>query len=113
RRGGPAIAQEAGAARFVRADVSRSADVQAMIGEATSGFGGLDILVNNAGFSHRMVPLWELPEEEYERVFATNVRGVYLGCKYAVPVMKKRGGGVIVNRASTGAVAPRPAVTAY
>jgi len=59
------------------------------------------------------MPLWELPEEEYERVFATNVRGVYLGCKYAVPVMKQRGGGVIVNTASIGAVAPRPGITAY
>src|SRR3989454_11538113 len=59
------------------------------------------------------MPLWELPEEEYERVFATNVRGVYLGCKYAVPVMKERGGGSIVNTASIGAVAPRPGITAY
>src|SRR3989441_7991661 len=113
RRVVAAIAQEGGAARFVRADVSRSADVQAMIAEATSGFGGLDILVTNAGFSHRITPLWELAEEEYERVFATNVRGVYLGCKYAVPVMKERGGGVFVNTASIGAVMPRPGVTAY
>ena len=100
-------------ARFTRTDVSRAADVKAMIDTAVSAFGGLDVLVNNAGFSHRMMPLWELPEEDYERVFATNVRGVYLGCKYAVPVMKARGGGVIVNTASIGAVAPRPGVTAY
>jgi len=113
RRVAAAIGKEGGAARFVRTDVSRTSDVQAMIAEATSGFGGLDVLVNNAGFSHRMVPLWELPEEEYERVFATNVRGVYLGCKYAVPVLKERGGGVIVNTASIGAIAPRPGVTAY
>src|SRR5881398_133104 len=113
RRVASAIAREGGTARFFRADVSRSADVRAMIDEARSGFGGLDILVNNAGFSHRITPLWELPEEEYERVFATNVRGVYLGCKYAVPVMKARGGGVIVNTASIGAVAPRPGVTVY
>ena len=108
-----AIAKEGGKARFIRTDVSRAAEVKAMIDEAGSAFGGLDVLVNNAGFSHRMMPLWELPEEEYERVFATNVRGVYLGCKYAVPVMKARGGGVIVNTASIGAVAPRPGVTAY
>src|SRR5437870_11858153 len=84
-----------------------------MVDEALSAFGGLDVLVNNAGFSHRTMPLWELPAEEYERVCATNVRGVYLGCKYAVPVMKQRGGGVIVNTASIGAVAPRPGITAY
>src|SRR4029077_12465973 len=87
--------------------------VKAMVDLAVSGFGGLDVLVNNGGFSHRMTPLWGLPEEEDERVFATNVRGVYLGCKYAVPVMKERGGGVIVNTASIGAVAPRPGITAY
>lgn len=113
RRVASGIAAEGGSARFVRADVSRAAEVKAMIGEAVSAFGGLDVLVNNAGFSHRMMPLWELPEEEYERVFATNVRGVYLGCKFAVPVMKERGGGVIVNTASIGAVAPRPGITAY
>ena len=113
RRVASAIAAEGGTARFVRTDVSRSAEVKAMIDLAVSAFGGLDVLVNNAGFSHRTMPLWELPEEEYERVFATNVRGVYLGCKYAVPVMKQRGGGVIVNTASIGAVAPRPGITAY
>jgi 3-oxoacyl-[acyl-carrier protein] reductase len=113
RRVASAIAGEGGTARFVRTDVSRAADVKAMVDEALSAFGGLDVLVNNAGFSHRTMPLWELPEEEYERVFATNVRGVYLGCKYAVPVMKQRGGGVIVNTASIGAVAPRPGITAY
>ena len=112
RRVASAIAAEGGTARFVRTDVSRSAEVKAMIDLALSAFGGLDVLVNNAGFSHRMMPLWELPEEEYERVFATNVRGVFLGCKFAVPVMKERGG-VIVNTASIGAVAPRPGVTAY
>jgi 3-oxoacyl-[acyl-carrier protein] reductase len=97
---------------FTCADVSSATDVKGMIDTAVTQFGGLDILVNNAGFSHLMMPLWELPEEEYERVFATNVRGVFLGCKYAVPVMQGRGG-VIINTASIGAVVPRPWVTAY
>jgi len=113
RRVVEAIGREGGTARFVRTDVSQAAEVKAMIDTALSAFGRLDVLVNNAGFSHRMMPLWELPEEDYERVFATNVKGVYLGCKYAVPVMRERGGGVIVNTASIGAVAPRPGVTAY
>ena len=108
-----AIADAGGHAVFSRTDVSSATDVKAMIDAAITHFGGLDILVNNAGFSHRMMPLWELPEEEYERVFATNVRGVFLGCKYAVPVMQGRGSGVIINTASIGAVAPRPWVTAY
>jgi len=107
------IASEGGKARFFRADVSAAADVKAMIDDAVAAYGGLDVLVNNAGFSHRMMGMWDLPEEDFDRVFATNVKGVFLGCKYAVPVMKSRGGGVIINTASIGAVAPRPGVTAY
>ena len=107
------ITNEGGVARFFRADVSRAADVEAMIGDAVAAHGGLDVLVNNAGFSHRVMAMWDLPEHDFDRVFATNVKGVFLGCKYAVPAMKSRGGGVIVNTASIGAVAPRPGVTAY
>ncbi len=102
-----------GRALFVRADVSRSQDARSMVAATCEAFGGLDVLVNNAGFSHRTMPMWELPEEEYDRVFATNTKGVYLGVKYAVPVLRERGGGSIVNTASIGAVAPRPGVTVY
>jgi len=113
RRVASAIEREGGAARFARTDVSKASEVKAMIEGALTDFGGLDVLVNNAGFSHRMMGLWDLPEEDFDRVFATNVKGVFLGCKYAVPVMRQRGGGVIVNTASIGAVSPRPGVTAY
>ena len=113
RRVTAAIEKEGGAARYVHADVSKATEVKALIDSAVSGFGGLDILINNAGFSHRMTGLWDLPEEEYDRVFATNVKGVFLGCKFAIPVMRERGGGVIVNTASIGAVSPRPGVTVY
>jgi 3-oxoacyl-[acyl-carrier protein] reductase len=108
-----AIGDAGGAAIFVRADVSQADEVKAMIDAAVQQYGGLDILVNNAGFSHHMMPLWDLPEEEYDRVFAVNTKGVYLGAKYGVPALRKRGGGVIVNTASIGAVTPRPGVTAY
>ncbi len=101
-----------GKACSVRADVSNAESVAAMIALAVSTFGGLDILVNNAGFTHRSGPAWELDEAEYDRVFATNTKGVWLGVKYAVPVMRAKGG-VIVNTASIGAVAPRPGVTVY
>jgi 3-oxoacyl-[acyl-carrier protein] reductase len=107
------IRDAGGQAVFVRTDVSKAAEVKAMIDAAVAQFGGLDILVNNAGFSHHMMPLWDLPEEEYDRVFSVNTKGVYLGAKYAVPVLRERGGGVIVNTASIGAVSPRPGVTAY
>ena len=108
-----AIAGAGGQALFVRVDVSKAADVKAMVDTAVSKLGGLDVLVNNAGLSHPMMPLWDLPEEDYDRVFSINTKGVFLGCKYAVPVMRERGGGVIVNTASIGAVSPRPGVTPY
>ncbi len=115
--GGKEVAAEiearGGRASFARTDVARAADVKAMVEAAVDGLGGLDVLVSNAGFSHRAMPLEELPEADFDAVFAVNVKGVYLGAKYAIPVMKARGGGVIVNTASIGAVAPRPNVTAY
>jgi 3-oxoacyl-[acyl-carrier protein] reductase len=101
-----------GKARSIRTDVSDAAAVRAMIESAVSSYGGLDILINNAGFTHRSGPAWELDEADYDRVFATNTKGVWLGVKYAVPVMRAKGG-VIVNTASIGAVAPRPGVTVY
>lgn len=96
-----------------RTDVSRSDEVAAMVAEALALHGRIDILVNNAGFSHLSGPVWELEENEFDRVFATNVKGVWLGVRHAVPHMIDQGGGVIVNTASIGAVAPRPGVTVY
>ncbi len=107
------IEGEGGKAFFFCCDVSRADDVRSLIEGSVDQCGGLDVLVNNAGFSHRAMPMWDLPEEEFDRVFATNTKGVYLGVKYAVPALRARGGGVIVNTASIGAVAPRPGVTAY
>ena len=108
-----AIRGDGGEAVFVRADVSQSDDVKGIVEVARAEYGGLDVLVNNAGFSHRSAPLWQLPEEDYDRVFAVNTKSVYLGAKHAIPLLRERGGGVIVNTASIGAVAPRPGVTAY
>jgi 3-oxoacyl-[acyl-carrier protein] reductase len=108
-----AISTAGGTAVASETDVSSATQVAAMIEVAVSQFGGLDVLVNNAGFSHLSGPAWELSEEDYERVFATNTKGVWLGVKYAVPVMQSGGGGVILNTASIGAVAPRPGVTVY
>src|SRR5205814_9374100 len=76
RRVVSAIAREGGAARFFRGDVSRSADVKAMVDDAVAAFGGLDVLGNYDGFPHRSTPLWELSAVEYERVFAARARGL-------------------------------------
>ena len=102
-----------GEAVFSRADVSKAAEVEAMIETAVSSFGQIDVLVNNAGYSHMSKVLWKVTEEEYDGVFAVNAKGTFLGCKYAIPHMLGSGGGVIINTASIGAVAPRPGVTPY
>ncbi|MBI3911179.1 MAG: SDR family oxidoreductase [Armatimonadetes bacterium] len=89
----------AGEAVVFRADVSRSAEVQAMIRFAVERYGGLDILFNNAGIVQNGT-VTETPEDEWEQTMAINLRSVFLGCKYAIPEMRRRGGGVIINTAS-------------
>jgi 3-oxoacyl-[acyl-carrier protein] reductase len=97
----------------VVADVSQEDQVRRLVDSAHGNFGALDVLVNNAGYSHLSRVLWKIPVEEFDAVFAVNVRGVFLGCKHAIPRMIDQGGGVIVNIASIGAIAPRPGVTPY
>ncbi|XOV86375.1 MAG: SDR family oxidoreductase [Pseudomonadota bacterium] len=101
------------AAGFIGCDVSKATDIEGMVQRCLDAFGKIDILVNNAGYSHRSMLMWNLSEEEYDGVFNANVKGVFLGCKYALPHMIERKSGVIINTASIGAVAPRPGVTAY
>lgn len=112
--GGQRVAKEIGsAAVFQHADVTKSAEVKAMVETAVARFGRLDILINNAGFTHRNMPMLEVPEDIFDRVFATNVKSIYLGAIHAVPVLTRQGGGVIINIASTAGVRPRPGLTWY
>lgn len=101
------------AATFIKCDVTRKADVEAMVAAAVERFGGLDILVNNAGYTHKNQPLMTVSEDEFDRIYAVNVKSIYLSTLAAVPVMEKRGGGVIINTASTAGVRPRPGLTWY
>lgn len=108
------VAAEIGeAAVAVTADVSQGADVATMVQAAVERWGRLDILVNNAGTTHRNKPVTEVSEEEFDRIFAVNVKSVYLGAKHAVPQMQSQGGGVILNVASTAGVRPRPGLVWY
>ena len=107
------VTHEGTRARFICADIREPEACQQMIETITADYGRLDVLVNNAGYSHMSMLMWKLPEEEFDGVFAVNVKGVFLGCKYAIPYMIESGGGVIINTASVGAEAPRPGVTAY
>jgi 3-oxoacyl-[acyl-carrier protein] reductase len=95
----------------VAGDVGEEADVAAMIA-AAERFGRLDVLVNNAGIGARG-PLAELAPAEFDRVFRTNVRGPYLTMRAAIPLMKRQGGGTIVNLASLAGVNPVPNRAAY
>lgn len=84
-----------------------------MVAAAEEAYGGLDILVNNAGTAHRRMSLLEVSEDEFDRVYATNVKSIYLGTIHGVPALQRRGGGVILNIASTAGIRPRPGLTWY
>jgi 3-oxoacyl-[acyl-carrier protein] reductase len=94
-------------------DVTKRADVDAMIAQTLAAFGGLDILVNNAGFTHKNQSLMSVSEDDFDRIYAVNVKSIYLTTLAAVPHMEARGGGVIINTASTAGVRPRPGLTWY
>lgn len=98
---GEALARELGAkARYWRCDVSKEAEVKRVFAEVEAHFGRIDVLVNNAGVSGANKPTHELTEEEWDFVQAINVKGVFFGTKYAVPAMKRAGGGSIINLSS-------------
>lgn len=88
-----------GQADSLQADVSVAADVERMINTTVERFGRLDVLVNNAGIEVSM-PIVQVPEEMWDRLIDVNLKGVFLGCKYAIPQMLKQGGGAIINTAS-------------
>jgi 3-oxoacyl-[acyl-carrier protein] reductase len=106
---GERVAKDIGG-RFVQGDVTKSEDWARLMREAGPN---LAIVVNNAGWTHRRKPYLEVSEDEFDRVYAVNVKSVYLSAAHAVPVFRKRGGGCLVNIASTAGVRPRPGLTVY
>jgi 3-oxoacyl-[acyl-carrier protein] reductase len=100
-------------ARPFTADVANREQVQAMIDAAITEFGDLDCVVNNAGYTHRNMPLLDVDEETFDRVYAINVKALYYAAQAAVPVFRKRGGGNFLNIGSTAGIRPRPGLTWY
>lgn len=98
-----AIAEAGGSARAMTADVRDAVSVEQMVRDTVIAYGGLDILVNNAGVGTDG-DVVELSEEQWRRILDVNLKGVFLCCKYAIPVMKEGGGGSIVNIASIAAL---------
>lgn len=111
-----AIRAAGGTAAFFAADVTKSADVKALVAEAVRQFGRLDVMVNNAGWTHRNKPALEVTEDEFDKCYAVNVKSIYLATVHATPVFRAnpdRAGGSFINIASTAGVRPRPGLTWY
>ena len=93
------IRTDGGQAIFTRVNVTSATDIQGMVKTTIDTYGKLNILVNNAGIAIRL-PVVDLPEEDWDRSIDVNLKGIYLGSKYAIPEMIKNDGGAIVNIAS-------------
>jgi len=107
-KNGKRIAQEI-KSTFVQADVTSGADWARLIAEAA----GANIIVNNAGWTHRRKSYVEVSEAEFDKVYAVNVKSIYLSAIHALPAFRKLGGGCFVNIASTAGLRPRPGLTVY
>jgi 3-oxoacyl-[acyl-carrier protein] reductase len=111
---GRRLADELGAmAHSCAVDVAVGTQVKSMIESALEKFGKIDVLVNNAGYTHRNRPMLEVDEETFDRIYAVNVKSIYLAAQHVVPVFRAQGAGVILNIASTAGVRPRPGLVWY
>jgi len=113
RRVAREIGERGGKASVAIADVSRDADVKRLVDSALADHGRLDVVVNNAGTTHRNRPLLEVAEDEFDRIYAVNVKSLFLTARHAVPHFRRAGGGCFITIASTAGVRPRPGLTWY
>ncbi|HTO10788.1 MAG TPA: glucose 1-dehydrogenase [Candidatus Binatia bacterium] len=107
------IEQAGGQAAGARADVSRAADNQSVVEQAVARWGRLDVFFANAGVPQWKTDIEDVDEKTFDQIFAVNVKGVWLGAKYALPVMKTQRRGVYLITASTSAIRPRPGGQTY
>jgi 3-oxoacyl-[acyl-carrier protein] reductase len=97
----------------LRCDVSKRVDVDAAVKATTTALGTIDVLVNNAGVTHTRRPLLEIDEAEFDRIYSINVKSIFHFAHAVVPLFRQKGGGVIINIASTAGIRPRPGLTWY
>ena len=102
-----------GKAKGIVCDVRNETDVRTMLLECVREFGGVDILVNNAGMGYFGKTVEELSGDEFRQTLETNLFGVFYTCHYAVPLMKQRGGGYIINISSLAGQNAHPKMAAY
>ena len=108
------VARELGAAASAfTVDVTQKAQVEALVRHCVDTFGIPDIVVNNAGTTHKNRPMLEVDEATFDRVFAVNVKSIYHMTQAVVPLLRQKGGGVILNIGSTAGIRPRPGLTWY
>jgi len=113
-KAGEAVAAEIGGqARFVAADVTKSADVKAYVQATLDAFGAIDCFFNNAGIEGTVTPIADYEEAMFDTVIAVNVKGVFLGLRHVLPVMLRQGRGSIVNTASTAGLTGSPGLGPY
>ena len=108
-----AIVKAGGSASFFAADMTKSADVKALVADAVARYGKLDVMVNNAGWTHLNQSALDVSEDDFDKCYAINVKSIYLSTIHAVPHFKANGGGSFINIASTAGVRPRPGLTWY
>lgn len=113
--GAKQVAAEIGAAAIaVTCDVTQRADIDALVAATPRAFGGrIDIVVNNAGWTHRNQPLLDVDEAAFDKVYAINVKSIFHMVHAVVPLMRRQGGGVMLNVGSTAGIRPRPGLTWY
>lgn len=108
-----AIAAKGSSTLAVRTDVSQNSSMSELVETVQGAFGRLDIFINNAGIAHKNSPMLTVDEATFDRVFAVNVKSIYLSALHVVPLFRQQGGGVFLNIASTAGIRPRPGLTWY
>jgi NAD(P)-dependent dehydrogenase (short-subunit alcohol dehydrogenase family) len=107
------VRQQGGEARFVRADVTRSAEVRNYVQETLDAYGAIDCFFNNAGIEGSVTPIQDYDEAVFDQVIAVNLKGVFLGLRHVLPVMLRQGSGAVVNTASVAGLTGGPGMPAY
>jgi 3-oxoacyl-[acyl-carrier protein] reductase len=102
-----------GRALHEQVDVTDAAAVEAAWRRARSELGRLDVVFNNAGLPQSFTPIEQTEVETLTRLLDVNLLGVFIGCKYAIPILREQGGGVIINTCSTAGIRPRPGLASY
>ena len=112
--GAAAVAAEIGGhAVGVTCDVTKRAEIDAMVADTVKRFGTIDIVVNNAGWTHKNQPLLDVDEATFDKVYDINVKSIFFMIHAVVPLMRAKRSGVILNIGSTAGIRPRPGLTWY